>query len=56
MQQQSRGQWNEVSIQLKQDGQSADYRLLLASEAVEAWRMRWIEHGGPWQSISVPQT
>jgi hypothetical protein len=49
------GLWNELSIQLRQGGQPADYKLLLHSEAVEAWRTEWIRHGGAWQDLSAYQ-
>jgi hypothetical protein len=45
------GLWNELSIQLRRGDQSVDYRLLLKSEAVEAWRGRWTQHGGQWQDL-----
>jgi hypothetical protein len=45
------GLWNELSIQLKRGDQSVDYRLLLKSEAVEAWRVQWIRHDGQWQDL-----
>ena len=51
MQNQPRGLWNELSVQLKRGDQSADYRLLLKHEAVEAWRDRWVQHGGRWQDL-----
>lgn len=46
------GLWNELSIQLDRRGQSVDYKLLLASEAAEAWHRQWVQHGGPWQDFS----
>lgn len=39
---------NELVIRLKRDDQMAQYKLFLASKAVEAWHSRWIEHGGQW--------
>jgi hypothetical protein len=45
------GLWNELSIQLKRGDQSVDYRLLLKSEAVEAWRVQWMRHDGQWQDL-----
>jgi len=51
MQNQPRGLGNELSVQLKREDQSAEYKLTLESEAVEAWRMRWIQHGGQWQNL-----
>jgi hypothetical protein len=47
------GPWNELSIQLNRGGQAAVYNMLLKSEAVQAWRFRWIEHGGQWQDLPV---
>ena len=51
MQSQPCGLWNELSVQLKRGDQSVDYRLLLKSEAVEAWRVQWMRHGGQWQDL-----
>ena len=51
MQNQPAGPWNELTVQLKRADQSAVYRLLLKSEAVEGWRTRWIRHGGQWQDL-----
>jgi hypothetical protein len=51
MQNQPRGLWNELSILLNRRDQYADYKLLLKSEAVDAWRMQWIKHGGQWQDL-----
>ena len=42
------GLWSELSVQLKCGEQSVDYKLILKSEAVEAWRRRWVQHGGRW--------
>jgi hypothetical protein len=47
--------WNEVLVQLKRDDQSVDYKLILRSETVEAWRARWIRHGGLWENIPEKQ-
>jgi hypothetical protein len=49
------GPWNEFSVQLTRGGQSVGYKLMLQSEAAEAWRVRWIQHGGEWQDIPSPQ-
>jgi hypothetical protein len=43
--------WNELSIQLSRGDQSVDYGLRLKSEAVETWRVLWMQHGGQWQDI-----
>ena len=43
--------WNELSVQLKRGGQSVEYKLMLKSEAVEAWRKQWVQHGGQWQDL-----
>ena len=51
MQSRPRGLWNELSIQLKRGDQSASYSLLLENAAVEAWRVRWVQHGGQWQDL-----
>jgi hypothetical protein len=51
MQGQPCGLWNELSIQLERKDQSVDYKLLLKSEAVEAWRSQWKRHGGTWQDL-----
>jgi hypothetical protein len=46
--------WTELSIQLQRGDQTAEYPLLLKNEAVEAWRERWLSHGGQWQAL--PET
>jgi hypothetical protein len=51
MQSQPCGLWNDLSVQLEQGDQSVAYKLLLKSEAVEAWRVRWMRHGGQWQDL-----
>jgi hypothetical protein len=48
---QPRGLWNELSILLRRGDQPVDYTLLLKSEAVEAWREQWIQHGGQWEDL-----
>lgn len=47
--QQACGDRSEVSIQFCRDSQSVDYRLLLGSDALEDWRMRWTRRGGQWE-------
>jgi hypothetical protein len=49
MQNQPRGPWHELTIQLKRGDQSVDYKLTLKSEAIETWRRQWLQHGGQWQ-------
>jgi hypothetical protein len=43
--------WNELSVRLQRGDQEIDYTLLVAGDAVEAWRRQWIQHGGQWQDI-----
>jgi hypothetical protein len=52
MKSQSRGLWNDVSIQLQRGDQSVTYYLKLKHEAAESWREKWIRHGGRWQDLS----
>jgi len=49
------GLWNELSVQLKRDRQSVEYKLILDSEVVEAWRRQWVQHGGQWQELQSEQ-
>ena len=51
MQDQPRGPWTELTIQLKRADQRAFYKLLLKSEAVDRWQMQWIRHDGQWQHL-----
>jgi hypothetical protein len=51
MQNKPRGLWNELSILLKRGDQSVDYKLMLTSETVEAWRERWVQQGGQWADL-----
>mgnify|MGYP001084841145 CR=1 FL=1 len=46
MQNQTRSLWDELTIQLHQEEQTAEYKLLLKSEAAQAWREQWVQHGG----------
>jgi hypothetical protein len=55
IQNQSYGAWNELSVQLRRENQSLVYKLKLRSEAVEAWRIRWIQHGSPWEDLPERQ-
>lgn len=43
--------WNELIFQLKRGNQTAEYKISLRAEAAEAWRLKWIRHGGQWQDI-----
>jgi len=45
------GLCNELSVELKRGRQSVEYKLILESEVVEAWRKQWIQHGGQWQDF-----
>ena len=54
MQSKTHGLYNELIVQLKRGDQKAEYKLLLTSEAVEAWRLRWIGHGGQW--LNLPES
>ena len=49
------GLWNELSVQLKQEHQSVNYRLTLENQAVEAWRRQWVQHGGAWEDLPEQQ-
>jgi hypothetical protein len=51
MQSQPRGPWSELTVQLKRGDQTAEYKLLLEGEAVQAWRRRWMEYGGQWEDL-----
>ena len=51
IQNQPRSLWNELTVQLKREEQTAEYKLLLKSATVQAWRERWIRHGGLWRDI-----
>lgn len=42
---------SELSVQLKQEEQLVDYKLILKTESAEAWRRQWVEHGGQWEDI-----
>jgi hypothetical protein len=41
--------YSSLIINLKRGDQTAEYKLFLASEAVDAWHARWIQHGGHWE-------
>lgn len=45
------GLWDELSVQLERGGQVTDFKLPLASDAVDAWRRQWVQHGGQWQDL-----
>lgn len=51
IQNQSRSLGNELTIQLQREQQTTEYKLPLKSEVAQAWRERWIQHGGRWQDI-----
>jgi hypothetical protein len=51
MQNQPRGLWNELTVQLQRGDQAAEYKLLLQDEAVQAWRVKWMHSGGQWQDL-----
>lgn len=51
MQSQPRDQWSELTVQLKRGDQTAECKLLLEGEAVQAWRARWMEYGGQWEDL-----
>ena len=51
IQNQPRGLWNELTVQLKREEQTAEYKLFLKSATVQAWHERWIRHSGLWQDI-----
>ena len=53
MQSRPRDQWNDISVQLKRENQTAEFKLLLKSEAAQDWRALWIKHGGQWRDIPV---
>jgi len=45
------GSWSELTVQLKRGDQSVEYKLLLKSETVKAWRACWTLHDGQWQDL-----
>jgi hypothetical protein len=51
IQNQPRGLWKELSIQMKRGDQSVDYKLLLSSDSVDAWHEQWTQHGGQWVDL-----
>jgi hypothetical protein len=51
MQNQPGSLWNELTVQLKREEQTVEYKLLLKSATVQEWRERWIRHNGQWQDI-----
>jgi hypothetical protein len=48
MQSRPHGLWNELTIHLKRNDQTAEYKLLLKDEAIQDWRALWLAHGGRW--------
>jgi hypothetical protein len=53
IQNQSQGLKNVLNYQLKREDQTSQYKLLLSSEVAQAWRERWVQHGGFWQDITI---
>jgi hypothetical protein len=51
IQSQDSGLWQYLCIQLKREGQTAECKLLLARQAVDAWHTQWTAHGGLWQEL-----
>jgi hypothetical protein len=51
MQNQLRGNWNELTVLLKQGKQTAECKFLLKGEVTEAWRKLWIQHIGQWHEL-----
>lgn len=47
--------WNELSVRLKQEDQSVDYKLCLKRETVEAWHGQWTQQGYPWEDLTEQQ-
>jgi hypothetical protein len=48
---QPRSLWNELTVQLKREDQTVDYKLLLKGETAQAWRERWLQHNSQWQDV-----
>lgn len=46
------GLWTEFSVQLQRQEQAASCKFLLAKEAGEEWRNRWLAHSGQWERSS----
>ena len=44
--------WNEITVQLKREMHTKEYKLLLTDEITQAWRETWIGHNGQW--IDIP--
>ena len=44
--------WNEITVQLKREKHTKEYKLLLKYEITQAWREKWIGHNGQW--IDIP--
>jgi len=45
---------HEIIFRLKRANQSAEYKLRLTGEAVGAWQLQWLQHGGQWKDLTVP--
>ena len=41
---------HELIVGLKRGEQTAEYKLALVKETIEAWQEAWARHGGPWQA------
>ncbi len=44
--------WNEITVELKGENQTKEFKLLLKNETTLAWRERWTGHNGQW--IDIP--
>lgn len=51
MQSRPRAEWSGLMVQLKRGDQTAEVNLSLKNEAAQAWRVRWMQHGGQWQDL-----
>ncbi|HEX2998364.1 MAG TPA: hypothetical protein VHP14_26295 [Anaerolineales bacterium] len=47
--------WNELSVQLRRENQSVDYKLRLKDETAEVWRRQWVQRGGSWEDLPEQQ-
>jgi hypothetical protein len=51
IQNQPSSQWNELTVNLRKGKQTTNCKFLLTTEAVQSWRIYWIQHGGQWQDL-----
>ena len=51
MQSRPGGLYDELAVRLGKPGNSAEYRIPLGRDAIEAWRERWTQQGGQWQTL-----